>query len=302
MGADLAEAFPEARRTFQEADDVLGFALSRLCFAGPEQELQLTATAQPALLAASIAAWRALTSQGISCEMVAGHSLGEYSALVAAGALSFGDALLLVRKRGLYMQEAVPVGRGAMAAVMGLDREVLEELCREAVASRENPPDGAGSVVWPANLNAPGQIVISGHTGAVDKVIALAQARGARRAVKLVVSAPFHCELMRPAATRLSVDLASTRFNDLSVPLVTNVSAEPIRSGEEARRCLALQVTAPVRWEESVRTLARMGATRALEVGPGRVLMGLIKRIEPGIVCSAAGDAGSVSSAKEHLS
>ena len=291
MGADLSEAFPVCRRTFEEADETLGFPLSRACFSGPEADLQLTAVAQPAILTVSVAALRALATLGVRPAAVAGHSLGEYSALVAAGSLSFPDALRLVRRRGTYMQEAVPVGVGAMAAIMGPGRDEIEAICREAAAG--------GGVVSPANLNAPGQIVISGHAGAVDRAIELAGARGARRAVKLAVSAPFHCELMRPAADRLAADLEATRFDELSMPLVTNVDAEPILSGAEARRSLLSQVTAPVRWEESIRKLSAMGADRALEVGPGRVLMGLIKRIEPGLRCAPAGDAATIAAAKE---
>ncbi|HKY34007.1 MAG TPA: ACP S-malonyltransferase [Candidatus Polarisedimenticolia bacterium] len=294
MGKDLAEAFPVCRRTFQEADEALGMAISRLCFEGPDSELQLTAVAQPAILAASVAAWRALAEAGIAPRAVAGHSLGEYSALVAAGSLDFGDALRLVRRRGLYMQEAVPVGEGSMAAILGLDRETLEEVCRQA---REE--QGAGAVAAPANLNAPGQVVISGHTAAVDRAVALAQQRGARRAVRLQVSAPFHCELMRPAAERLAADLEAAAFADPAVAVVTNVDARPVRTGAEARRALAAQVTAPVRWEESVMALGAMGVTRAVEVGPGRVLCGLIKRIEAGVSCAAGGDVPSITALKE---
>lgn len=290
MGADLSREFPVCADTFAEADDVLGFSLSQICFEGSEQELQLTAIAQPAILTSSVAALRVLESEGIRPAAVAGHSLGEYSALVAAGSLSFRDALTLVRKRGTYMQEAVPVGVGAMAAIMGLDLERIEQVCREA---------SGATYVSAANLNAPGQVVISGHADAVDRAIALAQERGARRALKLAVSAPFHCALMQPAADRLAADLAATRFDDLSVPLVANISASALRTGAEARTCLIKQVTGAVRWEQSVRTLASMGVNRVLEVGPGRVLMGLIKRIESSIVCAPAGDAASLSSAKE---
>jgi [acyl-carrier-protein] S-malonyltransferase len=295
MGRDLAEAWPVCRLTFQEADETLGFPLTRLCFEGPEPDLQLTANAQPAILTASVAAWRALGEQGIRPAAVAGHSLGEYAALVAAGSLAFADAVRLVRRRGQYMQEAVPVGEGGMAAVMGLDREALEAVCRDA---RERA-GGASMVVSPANLNAPGQIVLSGHAAGVDAAVALAQERGARRAVRLAVSAPFHCSLMQPAADRLSADLEQTPLADLSVPLVTNVDAQPIRTGAQARSALAAQVTAPVRWEESVHALAALGVRRALECGPGRVLTGLIRRIEAGIACAPAGDAASIAKAKE---
>jgi len=295
MGRDLAERHAVCREVFEEADAALGIPLARLCFEGPEQELQLTANAQPAILTASVAALRALELEGIRPEAVAGHSLGEYAALVAAGALTFGDAVKLVRRRGEYMQDAVPVGQGAMAAVMGLDREALEQVCRDA---RERT-GGAGMVVSPANLNAPGQIVISGHAAAVDAAVALAQERGARRAIRLAVSAPFHCALMQPAADRLAADLERTTMKDLHVPLVTNVHARAIRAAAEARAALAAQVTAPVRWEESVHALAGLGVRRALECGPGRVLTGLIKRIEAGIVCAPAGDLASIAKAQE---
>lgn len=290
MGADLASTWPVCAQTFAEADETLGFALSKICFTGTDQELQMTANAQPAILTTSIAAFRVLAAEGIRPAAVAGHSLGEYSALVAAGSLSFRDALTLVRKRGIYMQEAVPLGVGAMAAIMGLELERLEQICREASDK---------TTVSPANLNAPGQVVISGHADAVDRAIALAQERGARRALKLAVSAPFHCDLMQPAADRLAADLAATRFDDLTVPLVANISAAPLRTGSEARDALIRQVTGAVRWEQSVRTLASMGVTRALEVGPGRVLMGLIKRIESSIACAPAGDAATLTTAKE---
>ena len=290
MGKDLAAAYPICRETFQEADDTLGAALSRLCFEGPEPELQLTANAQPAILTASVAALRALAERGVRPDMVAGHSLGEYSALVAAGGLRFPDALRLTRHRGLYMQEAVPVGDGAMAAILGIDLELLREICAQA-----------GGVVAPANINAPGQTVISGQTAAVDRVIVIAQEKGARRAIRLAVSAPFHCSLMQPAADRLRADLSSTRFEALQVPLVANVTGSPLRTGEEARSALLRQVTAPVLWEQSVRKLSEMGARKALEVGPGKVLMGLIKRIEPGLVCAPAGDVASIEAAKEFI-
>lgn len=294
MGRDLADAHPAARGIFAEADEALGLSISRLCFEGPESELQLTANAQPAILTASIAALRVVEEAGFRPGAVAGHSLGEYAALVAAGSLSFVDAVRLVRQRGLYMQEAVPVGRGAMAAIMGIDRDMLEAICREASSGAAE-----GDGVWPANLNAPGQTVLSGSSAAVDAAIEMAKARGAKRAIRLAVSAPFHCPLMAPAARRLAVDLARTTFADPGVPVVTNVDAAPAASGAAARSALERQVTAPVRWEESVRALSRIGARRAFEVGPGKVLAGLIKRIEPGIACAAAGDAASISALRE---
>jgi [acyl-carrier-protein] S-malonyltransferase len=293
MGADLAAAHPVCRETFDEADGVLGFDLTRLCLEGPDEELQLTANAQPAILTASVAALRALAESGIAPGVVAGHSLGEYTALVAAGSLTFADALVLVRHRGIYMQEAVPVGQGAMAAVMGLDADATESVCLEAATG--------GEVVSAANLNAPGQTVISGHAAAVDRAIALAQQRGARRAIRLPVSAPFHCALMKPAAERLARDLEVTRFQDLAVPLVANVTGRTLTSGAEARASLVRQVTAPVQWERSVLTLEAMGARKALEVGPGKVLAGLIKRIAPGLECAPAGDALSIAAAKEFI-
>ncbi|HZI94007.1 MAG TPA: ACP S-malonyltransferase [Patescibacteria group bacterium] len=303
MGADLTAAYPVCRQTFAEADETLGFSLSRLCFEGPEQDLQLTANAQPAILTVSVAALRALAALGLRPALVAGHSLGEYSALVAAGALGFADAVALVRKRGLYMQEAVPVGMGAMAAIMGLDASALADLCGQAERAGDSADSGqTAQVVSPANMNAPGQTVISGHSEAVDRAIAMAQERGARRAVRLQVSAPFHCVLMQPAADRLAADLAATRFNDLSIPLVANVTATELRTGEQARSSLVRQVTAPVLWEQSVRRLHDLGAHKALEVGPGKVLTGLIKRIEPGLACAPAGDTASIAAAKEFVS
>ena len=294
MGRDLSERFAVCRTTFDEADEALDAPISRLCFEGPEAELQLTVNAQPAILAVSVAALRAAAAEGIRPDIVAGHSLGEYSALVAAGALSFGDALRLVRKRGAYMQEATPLGVGAMAAIMGLDAITVQEICR-SVATRDE-------IVSAANLNAPGQTVISGHAGAVDRAVALAQEKGARRAMRLQVSAPFHCALMQPAADRLAADLAATRFSDLRVPLVANTTAQPTRSGCQAREALVAQVTAPVLWEQSVRTMAELGVRKAIEVGPGKVLMGLMKRIEANIALAAAGDSGSVAALKEFVS
>lgn len=296
MGRDLALARTIARDTFDEADATLGFSLSSLCFNGPEDQLQLTANAQPAILTASIAAMRCLSEIGVEPKAVAGHSLGEYSALVAAKVIEFADAVRLVRQRGLYMQDAVPVGRGAMAAVMGLDVAMINSICREASGGSEGRVDGG---VWPANLNAPGQIVISGDSEAVDRAIELAKSHGARRALRLAVSAPFHCPLMQPAADRLAKDLDGVNFKDPSIPVVANVDAAVVRSGVTAREALARQVTAPVRWEESVRALAAMGGRRAFEVGPGRVLSGLIKRISPELVCDPAGDAAALAEIAE---
>ena len=272
MGRLMAGAFPEARHVFEEADDALGFAISRICFEGPEDRLRLTEITQPALLATSIACERVLRTRGVEPRWVAGHSLGEYSALVSAGGLTFVDALRLVHGRGRYMQEAVPVGEGAMAAVLGLSAASVESLCAE---------EGRGEVLSAANFNSPEQIVIAGTAAAVARAVAAAPARGARRAIPLAVSAPFHCELMRPAADRLAADLKRTTFADLSCPLIANVDSRPLQRGEEARESLIRQVTAPVRWETCVREAVRLGAVTLIEVGPGRVLSGLVRRIVP---------------------
>jgi [acyl-carrier-protein] S-malonyltransferase len=272
MGRLMAEAFLEAREAFEQADAALGFSISEICFEGPEERLRLTEITQPALLATSIACERVLRARGVEPRWVAGHSLGEYSALVSAGGLTFVDALRLVHHRGRYMQEAVPVGAGAMAAILGLSAASVEALCSE---------EGRGEVLSAANFNSPEQIVIAGTAAAVARAVAAAPARGARRAIPLPVSAPFHCELMRPAAERLAVDLAATAFSDLSCPLIANVDSRPLRAGEDARASLLRQVTAPVRWEACVRETVRLGAEALVEVGPGRVLSGLVRRIAP---------------------
>lgn len=281
MGKAIAESHPEARAVFQAADEVLGFSLSRLCFEGPADELKLTENTQPAILTTSIALYRVLESQGVEADFVAGHSLGEYSALVAAGGLRLEDAVVLVRKRGRYMQEAVPVGEGAMAAVLGLGLEDIQAVC-EAVAS--------GEVVELANLNGPGQIVIAGHAAAVSRAGDGAKARGAKKVVPLPVSAPFHCELMKPAQERLTRDLAEVTFSDLRMPLVSNVDAAPIHRGVEARDALARQVASPVRWEESVRGLLDRGVGQFVEVGPGKVLSGLVRKIDQTVRAVAVED------------
>jgi [acyl-carrier-protein] S-malonyltransferase len=270
MGKALADAYPESRAVFEEADASLGFSLSRLCFEGPEEELRLTANTQPAILATSVAALRALSARGGRPDWVAGHSLGEYSALVAAGSLSLADALLAVRRRGQYMQEAVPVGVGAMAAILGLDLAAIEQACSEAAQ---------GEVVAPANINGPGQVVIAGHAAAVERASALCKATGARHAVPLPVSAPFHCALMQPAQECMARDLAALAFRDPQPALVNNADAAPRRSGAECRDGLVRQVSAPVRWHESVLRLVAEGVTTVLEVGPGSVLYGLVKKI-----------------------
>lgn len=267
----MAEAYALAREVFERADAALGFSLSQLCFEGDEEELRRTENTQPAILTTSVACYRVLEQAGVRPDFVAGHSLGEYTALVASGALAFEDAVRLVRRRGQYMQEAVPLGQGAMAAILGASVEIVEQICREAAE---------GQVCAPANFNSPQQIVIAGHKEAVERAVALARQRGARRAVPLPVSAPFHCPLMRPAEERLAEDLARVAFADLKIPLVNNVEAAIVTSGEAAREGLRLQVSRPVRWEESVRRLLTEGVTTFIEVGPGRVLSGLIRQID----------------------
>jgi [acyl-carrier-protein] S-malonyltransferase len=283
MGKSLAESHPEAARIFAEADEALGFPLSTLCFEGPEERLKLTENTQPALLTASIAAFAVLTKKGLTADYVAGHSLGEYSALVAAGSLDFADAVRLVRKRGQYMQEAVPAGAGAMAALLKLPPGKLDAILAEAAQ---------GEVVTAANLNSPDQIVIAGHAGAVARAAELAKAAGARRAVILQVSAPFHCPLMKPAQDRLRADLDATVFRDLAIPLVNNWQARQVRSGAEAREGLFQQVPNPVRWAESIGVLASLGVSRCVEVGAGAVLTGLLRNIDPPLAgvkfCEAA--------------
>jgi [acyl-carrier-protein] S-malonyltransferase len=274
MGRELAERYAAAREVFEEADDALGFALSRLCFEGPAEDLQLTENTQPAILATSVAALRAVEGEGLPRPaFVAGHSLGEYSALVTAGALSLADALRTVRKRGRYMQEAVPVGEGAMAAVLGADLETIESVCAESRRGSE--------VCGAANVNSPGQIVIAGSAAAVERAIPLLKERGAKRAILLKVSAPFHCALMLPAQERLAADLEQIEFKDLSVPLVTNVDARVIKTGTEARDSLVRQVSSPVRWRETVEFLAREGVETFMEVGAGKVLGGLVRQTAP---------------------
>jgi [acyl-carrier-protein] S-malonyltransferase len=280
MGKALADSFPAARRVFDEADRALGFPISQLCFEGPDDQLKLTANTQPALLTVSIAAFEVLREKGWEPDFVAGHSLGEYSALVAAGSLRFADAVRLVRQRGRYMQEAVPPGVGAMAALLKLPEGKLDAILEEAAQ---------GQVVSAANLNSPGQTVIAGHADAVKRAIELAKAAGARRAVLLPVSAPFHCALMKPSQERLRADLDATRFEDLSCPLVNNWQAREILSGPEAREGLYQQVPNPVRWMESIRLLAGQGVTRFVEVGAGSVLTGLLRDIDAGFSGAAFG-------------
>ena len=292
MGKALAAAFPVCRETFEQADDALGEPLSRLCFEGPAGELTLTANTQPAVLAVSVAVYRLLASRGVQPALLAGHSLGEYSAHVAAGTLAFADALRTVRRRGLYMQEAVPVGEGAMAAVLGLDAEAVARACADAAQ---------GEVVSPANLNAPGQVVIAGGRAAVSRAGARARELGARRVLPLPVSAPFHCALMRPAQARLEPELRALVVSDPALPVVANVDAEPKRDAAAAIDALVEQVSAPVRWEAVVRRLSASGARLYVEVGPGAVLAGLIKKTDRGATAVSVSDPGGVDALEAHL-
>ena len=286
MGKALAETYAVARHIFEQADDALGFPLSRLCFEGPEAQLKLTENTQPALLTVSAAAFAVLREQGLGApDYVAGHSLGEYSALVAAECLKFTDAVRLVRQRGRYMQEAVPAGLGAMAALLKLPEGKLESVLTEAAQ---------GEIVSAANLNSPDQVVIAGHAGAVNRAVELAKAAGARRAVLLPVSAPFHCALMTPAQERLRADLDASEFRDLAVPLVNNWQAREIRSGADAREGLFQQVPNPVRWADSIRYLATQGVTRCVEVGAGSVLTGLLRTIDPALAGAKFGEPGDL--------
>ncbi len=279
MGRDWAEAFPAARAVFEEADDVLGFSLSKLCWEGPAEELQLTANTQPAILACSIAMHRAVTRDDLAPVAMAGHSLGEYSALVAAGALDFATALALVRRRGELMQQAVPVGAGAMAALMGLDADAVEEIARDACGEE---------VCAVANLNSPQQTVIAGHRSAVERAVVLAKERGARIAKMLPVSAPFHSPLMRPAREALEPLLAAAELRDPAIPVIANIDAVPVRRGDLARDALKRQVDRPVRWVESIRWMIdRSGVDTFLEIGPGKVLTGLGRRIDRGVTWKA---------------
>lgn len=282
MGRDLAHAHEIARRTYEEADDALGFAISKLCFEGPEDELTLTKFTQPAILTTSVAVYRTLLEKGLRFDVVAGHSLGEWSALVAAGAITLRDAVKLTHLRGTFMQEAVPVGVGAMAALMGLDLEKVRAVCERA--------SQPGEVVEPANLNGGGQIVISGHTNAVDRAIPDAKATGAKIAKKLTVSAPFHCAMMKPAAEKLAAAMADLLVNTPTVPVVANVTAEPTTDANRIKDLLIQQVTAPVRWEESIQTVAKLGVVKAYELGSGAVLKGLVKRIADTIDVTTIGE------------
>jgi [acyl-carrier-protein] S-malonyltransferase len=286
MGRALRDEYREARAVYDEVDEALGYPLSKLCFEGPEAELTLTANAQPAILATSVAALRVLEARSpVRPLAVAGHSLGEYSALVAAGALRLADAARLVHMRGKFMQEAVPAGVGAMAAILGLSSDDVSAVCREAAGAE---------VVSPANLNGGGQVVIAGHKDAVDRACAAAKTRGAKRAIPLAVSAPFHCALMKPAADRLATELARVDVKAPEVPVVSNVEAKPNQDAARVKELLERQVTAPVRWEESVRCLAGLGVDSVVEVGAGNVLGGLVRRIAPELTVHAAGDPASI--------
>jgi [acyl-carrier-protein] S-malonyltransferase len=285
MGKDLSDNFKIARDTFAEADDALSFKLSSLCFNGPEEDLKLTMNTQPAILATSIAALRVLQSEtGTEADFLAGHSLGEYSALVASKALTLQDAVRTVRLRGKFMQEAVPVGLGAMAAILSIEEDVLVDICREAEQ---------GEVVSPANFNSPGQIVIAGHATAVNRAIEIAKSRGFRKAMLLPVSAPFHSALMIPAGERLREVLEKIEISDLSTPVISNVDAVQNQDSKRVRDLLVAQVSAPVKWDSSVREMVRLGVTSFIEIGPGKVLSGLLKRIDKEVVASNIEDSAS---------
>jgi [acyl-carrier-protein] S-malonyltransferase len=292
MGKDLAEKYPVARQTFEEADEALGYKLSQLCWEGPEEKLRLTEVTQPAILTASIAALRVLQEKGLKAAFVAGHSLGEYSAHVAAGTLSFPDAVRTVRNRGKYMQEAVPVGLGAMAAILGMDLEKVTTVCADAAQ---------GEVCAPANINSAEQIVISGHAAAVERATRLASERGAKRAIMLSVSAPFHCWLMKPAQDRLAADLQSLRLQSPGVPVICNVDAALVEGADAVRDALVRQVTGAVRWEPSMRLLIAKGMQLFVEVGPGKVLCGLMRQIDRSKTCANVGDEASLAKTLEQV-
>jgi [acyl-carrier-protein] S-malonyltransferase len=292
MGKDLADRYPIAKQTFEEADAALGYKLSQLCFEGPEDQLRLTEITQPAILTASIAAWRVLAEQGMKAAFVAGHSLGEYSAHVASGTLAFSDAVRTVRNRGKYMQEAVPVGVGAMAAILGMELDKVAAVCADAAQ---------GEVCEPANINSPEQIVISGHTTAVERAAKLANERGAKRAKLLLVSAPFHCSLMKPAQDRLAQDLRALHFAHPSVPVMCNVEAGLLTSGEASRDALIRQVTGSVKWDQSIRGLIAKDVETFIEVGPGKVLCGLMRQIDRSKTAVNVEDESSLQKAVEKL-
>lgn len=293
MGKDLFDSSSAARDVFEQADEALGFKLSQMCFSGDEADLALTANTQPAILATSVAAYRAALAEGMPApDLVAGHSLGEYSALVAAGVLDLTDALRTVRRRGVYMQEAVPVGAGAMAAILGLDVTSVEAGCAEA---------SAGQVCSPANINSPAQVVIAGNTEAVDRACELLKERGAKRAIKLNVSAPFHCALMMPAQERLSSDLAQLEYEEFSFPIMHNVDA--LENGEPTLVAdkLTKQVSSPVRWLETIQNMKAAGIERFVEIGPGKVLTGLVRQIDREAAYSNIEDLASIRNTLETL-
>jgi [acyl-carrier-protein] S-malonyltransferase len=293
MGKDLAERYPIAARTFEEADDALSTKLSELCFGGPEGDLRLTENTQPAILTVSIAAWRVLQEKAeIKPAFLAGHSLGEYSAHVVAGTVSFADAVRAVRNRGKYMQEAVPVGTGAMAAIVGMDLDSVGTICGDAAQ---------GEVCEPANINSPEQIVISGHAAAVERAVALAEERGAKRAKLLPVSAPFHCSLMQPAQERLEKDLAQLEFSAPRFPVVANVYARPVEDAESSREGLVRQVTGSVKWSESMQLLGSRGVRTLVEIGPGKVLCGLMRQIDRSQKCLNVEDEVSLQKTRDFL-
>lgn len=290
MGKDLFDNFQAAREVFQAADDALGFSLSEMCFSGEEADLQLTANTQPAILTVSVAAFRAMKAEGFpDPDLVAGHSLGEYSALVAAGVLSFEDAVRTVRKRGTYMQDAVPVGVGAMAAILGSSIDVIEAVCTEA---------SGGQVCSPANINSPSQVVIAGNVEAVDRACEMLKERGAKRAVKLNVSAPFHCSLMMPAQELLEKDLNELIYGEPMFPIVHNVNAAVNDDGSVVCSFLTEQVSSTVRWSESVETLVANGVEKFVEVGPGKVLSGLVRQINRDVQCFNVDNSVNLSNTK----
>ena len=292
MGKDLAERYLVAKQTFEEADSALGMKLSHLCFGGPEDQLRLTENTQPAILTASVAAWRVLNEKGIKPAFLAGHSLGEYSAHVAAGTISFTDAVRAVRSRGKYMQEAVPVGTGSMAAIVGMNIEAVTTLCADAAQ---------GEVCEPANINSPDQIVISGSVAAIERAVKLAEERGAKRAKMLQVSAPFHCSLMKPAQERLAADLETLNFSAPQVPVIADVSARPVEDAGSAREALIHQVTGSVKWNESIQLLIARGVQTFIEVGPGKILSGLMRQIDRTKKALNVEDEASLHKAMEYL-
>ncbi len=292
MGRELAALYPVARETFDEADEALGFSLSQLCFAGPEEKLKLTEITPPAIVTVSGAAFRVLREQGFTPTYVAGHSVGEYAAHVAAGTFDFCDAVRVARNRGRYMQEAVPVGEGAMAAILGMPLEQVQQVCAEA---------GQGAVVEPANNNSPEQIVVSGQTKAVERAAELARQRGAKRAIMLQVSAPFHCSLLKPAQDRLEQDLALVEFPDPEIPVIANFDAEPKTGAASARTALIRQATGAVQWERSMRKLISLGVETFVETGPGKVLCGLLRQIDRAKTCLSVQDEATLQNAIKQL-